>query len=41
MPPAYTQKRTADLARRTRKDGTTMSLAATKRANELEKDMNA
>ena len=35
------QKRAADLQRRTRKDGKTMSLAQTKRTNELEKDMNA
>lgn len=35
------QKRTETLQRRTRKDGKTMSLAATKRTNELEKDMNA
>lgn len=35
------QKRTADLTRRTRKDGSTMSLAASKRANELDKDLNA
>ncbi len=35
------QKRTADLTRRTRKDGKVMSLASSKRANELEKDLNA
>ena len=35
------QKRAADLHRRTRKDGKQMSLAQSKRANELEKDMNA
>ncbi len=35
------QKRRADLVRRTRKDGSTMSLAATRKANELDKDVNA
>ncbi|KAF5843773.1 P-loop containing nucleoside triphosphate hydrolase protein [Dunaliella salina] len=37
----FFQKRAADLQKRTRKDGKTMSLAQTKRTNELEKDMNA
>eukprot|EP00200_Dunaliella_tertiolecta_P008619 CAMPEP_0202370528 /NCGR_PEP_ID=MMETSP1127-20130417/2125_1 /ASSEMBLY_ACC=CAM_ASM_000462 /TAXON_ID=3047 /ORGANISM="Dunaliella tertiolecta, Strain CCMP1320" /LENGTH=1402 /DNA_ID=CAMNT_0048966503 /DNA_START=21 /DNA_END=4229 /DNA_ORIENTATION=- len=37
----FFQKRAADLQRRTRKDGKMMSLAQTKRMNELEKDMNA
>lgn len=37
----HAQKRTETLQRRTRKDGKTMSLAQTKRTNELEKDMNA
>ncbi|KAL6760535.1 P-loop containing nucleoside triphosphate hydrolase protein [Haematococcus lacustris] len=37
----FFQKRTADLAKRTRKDGSTMSLAASKRASELDKDLNA
>ena len=35
------QKRTADLQKRVRRDGKVMSLAQTKRTNELEKDMNA
>ena len=35
------QRRTADLQKKVRKDGKVMSLAQTKRANELEKDMNA
>ncbi len=39
--PVTPQKRAADLQRRTRKDGKMMSLAQTKRTNELEKDMNA
>lgn len=38
---AMLQKRVADLTRRTRHDGTTMSLAASKRASELDKDQNA
>ena len=35
------QKRSHDLQKRVRKDGKVMSLAQTKRTNELEKDMNA
>ncbi|GIL69699.1 hypothetical protein Vretifemale_520, partial [Volvox reticuliferus] len=38
---ALFERRTLDLQRRVRKDGSTMSLAATKRANELEKALNA
>ncbi|GFR49972.1 hypothetical protein Agub_g12113, partial [Astrephomene gubernaculifera] len=38
---ALFQRRTADLQRRVRKDGSTMSLAASRRANELEKALNA
>ncbi|KAG2440689.1 hypothetical protein HYH02_010267 [Chlamydomonas schloesseri] len=38
---ALFERRTADLQRRVRKDGSTMSLAATRRANELDKAMNA
>ncbi|MEW5307872.1 MAG: hypothetical protein WDW36_010244 [Sanguina aurantia] len=35
------QRRTHDLTRKTRKDGSTMSLAASKKSNELEKSLNA
>lgn len=35
------QKRAENLQKRVRKDGSTMSLAATKRANERDKDQNA
>eukprot|EP00798_Chlamydomonas_sp_ICE-L_P027222 gene27222-2471_t len=37
----FFQKRAEILQKKTRKDGTTMSLMQTKRANELERDMNA